>query len=260
MLLNEDFQKECGAELDSYIDLTQAVKTGENFKSEWFTYDKNKKSGGTVFNKCKECFSKYNKCRIPVELDDLYVFLKREDIPLHIYGNIDSDELSKIAEAYQKPVFINSKPLGLDAKTVYESYSVEKHKGYIKERKKENVPGTLYPAIDIYYPKEKLLKHFEEFVVRMQKAYFKQYPEDKKWGHVSRKTDGRVISYPFNEWERYFKFYVFYELGKKQKEIAKINFPDDAIGSGEAKVSQHLRKAKNLIRNAWTGDFPGKYS
>ena len=45
----------------------------------------------------------------------------------------------------------------------------------------------------------------------------------------------------------------------KQRDIAKIFFPNDAIGSGETKVSQDIRKAKNLIKNAWTGDFPGKY-
>jgi len=133
-------------------------------------------------------------------------------------------------------------------------------KKYRRNRKKE-LPGIVYLAVKIYKPKEQLIEQFSSLVSEYQDEYFKLHPEDKniKFGHLERKVDGRSKSYPFDEWERYFKVYVMFELGKKQREIAEQFFPQDAVGSGEAKISQDLRKARKLIKNAWEGDFPGKY-
>lgn len=136
---------------------------------------------------------------------------------------------------------------------------------YRKKCRKGDIPEVVYLGAKLYMPIEQLIEDFKKIVVELQEKYFKNHPEDRtpEFGHIGYKEDKystkRMKSFPFDEWERYYKVYVMFVRGKKQREIAKQFFPNDAVGSGEAKISQDIKKAKKLINNAWEGDFPGKY-
>jgi len=136
---------------------------------------------------------------------------------------------------------------------------------YIQERREGNIPDVVYLGVKLYRPEKELLEDFKNIMSELQEKYFQKYPDNKapEFGHIGYKKDlrskKRPKSYPFDEWERYFKVYVMFELGKKQREIARQFFPQDAVGTGEGKISQDLKKARKLIKNAWEGDFPGKY-
>jgi hypothetical protein len=153
---------------------------------------------------------------------------------------------------------------------VYELTLIDRFNEYCKARSKGIIPSIVFAAIDIFTPKEELLRDLTEFIDCVQELYFKQHPEAKSvsFGHKRFKADKtgtpREINYPFDEWTRYFKVHVLSELGKRPREIRSILFDEYAHVNGEESkrslVSSDKNKANSLIKNAWSGNFPKKQS
>jgi len=263
LLLNKEFQKQFGKNIEwsikYYEELFKCVDSDDYVPDISFLSDALSDNKCT----CEAMMMPQNKDEsIVIKFDPLtlYDLLERKARYNWCAGGIEAEDDAVYRQDIVDVGLKSHYLINSGSKNKKTDYVNELFEKYRKNRKKE-LPGIIYLAVKIYKPKEQLIEQFASLVSKYQDEYFKLHPEDKniKFGHLERKVDGRSKSYPFDEWERYFKVYVMFELGKKQREIAEQLFPQAAVGSGESKISQDLRKARKLIKNAWEGDFPGKY-
>lgn len=148
-------------------------------------------------------------------------------------------------------------------KAVNENLDIKEFKTYMKQIKKGNIPFRYFPAVEIYLPKEKLLRDFERFIDKIQKNYFERYPQHKTidFGHLKQKSDGRKDYYPFDEWERYYKAYILVEEQDMDRwDVAKKLIPTQhSLEHAKDLIDKAIVRARKLLKNAWSGSFPGKY-
>jgi len=272
LLLNEDFQKEFGKELDEWFSIWEAQRD-RNMKyllnHPWLEVDD---LGGTLYKICCEC-AKNGPCRMGIHKDDLIDILLRRD-----QGGAAEIEGGKILRSrffeasvrLPSSVTLSPEQEGELKKLLPPHKNLADHdvalfKEHLEELRKGNIPKEIYPTVKIYYSKKRLIQDFGECIDEIQKLYFDKYPHEKspEYGHLELKADRglkkRKKTYYFDEWARYYKVHVLNELKKSRKEIAGI-YPNTVDkDSIPALIISDRKKAENLIKNAWTNSFPGKY-
>ncbi|MGD0280930.1 MAG: hypothetical protein ABSB95_01045 [Dissulfurispiraceae bacterium] len=133
------------------------------------------------------------------------------------------------------------------------------------------LPEIIYPMVQIRRAKKDLMGDFEKMVDRLQKSLFEQSPEKMlpELGHRKMKRDkkGKPREHPvdYNNIARFYRIYVLLKLGVDKVELVlyeypKLGLPDPANEEErEALLRKDVERARALIKNARTSDFPGPY-
>ena len=103
------------------------------------------------------------------------------------------------------------------------------------------------------------------FIQNLKQFNLNEIIEEKPPHYVitDKKGKQRELSYPFDEWIRYYKVHVLSVLGKRPREIPAIisedlrHISEDSI---RTVIAIDKKKAKKLIKNACSSNFPGNYS
>lgn len=112
-------------------------------------------------------------------------------------------------------------------------------------------------SIDIKYPLKVIWNELKKLIKDDQQEWFTKRPEVKP--HFIKETkDGRLDTYPFDEWERYLKVYMLKQQGKTTNELAK-QFYSEYHQDPKRQLLRDYDKSKKLSQNALNGNFPGKY-
>lgn len=266
LALNPSFQTEFGKQLEEWI--ARAEADAKEIDSETIN--------NTDYTKCKPTVEDFIKKEMERGYTGTYIIGKTFFIPselciillrseidyIHLLQDEVMYEMLDTNGTWDDSLFAEfNKIASYNFGSVFESRRTDKFQEFVKARVENRVPHRVYAAIDISKPKETIMEAFGKFICSMQELYFQQNPDLKHpvYGHKEYKSDGREKTYPFDELERYFTAYVHYARGMMQKDIAKMLFPNDDEESRKSKINQDIRKANNIIENACSGDFPGKY-
>lgn len=252
LLLNETFQNQHGEELEALQAIISEQRDQRTIQNKWFSLSPDEQFN---FRGCDACSYSPLNCHIYSNIIDILSAIDRENVRSYLTLPIGSP-------FDYKDHLINSILYSMDKPGVEMELS---HRfpvfHYMQPKEKGNTENVIYPAVRLYYPKERLMEDFEKFIDKVQPPYLEKHPARRysMLGRESKKSDGRRQRQPIDVWERYYKMYVLSYLGKKQKDIALQLFPGNSIGSGEAKVSKGIKKAKELIQKAWDRKFPGTF-
>jgi len=263
LTLNKDFQEEFGQLFDALIPVYLSdMKEAEVYPEPLSRRRERLHAEKMIF----QYSSKIEE--LPFTPREICAFLFKEDIPPfismldikgieHDFHSADINFRNVQERKLYKKELERAKSFSFGS--VYESLKEENFEKYAEARKQGIVTPIIYPAVCIYKPKLQIEKDFKRYLDKMKQSYIDNH-DTEDFFFTKHTSASRIQSYRFNDWARYYQSFIYRELGKKNKEIAKIFFPKDDLESAQTKTTKDILKAKKLIENAWLGDFPGKYS
>lgn len=186
-------------------------------------------------------FDKKGKIFYIVATDYLLQFISKDFIN-YFFKTLIPDAINR-ASLGQSFIVQRTKPIEIDLISDLEKYK------YID-------PMRFY-SIDIKYPLKVIWNELKKLIKDDQQEWFTKRPEVKP--HFIKETkDGRLDTYPFDEWERYLKVYMLKQQGKTTNELAK-QFYSEYHQDPKRQLLRDYDKSKKLSQNALNGNFPGKY-
>ena len=113
---------------------------------------------------------------------------------------------------------------------------------YLKRQYDKELPREIYTVVEIYRPKEELLKDFEKLIDEIQPRFFEEHSEMRNpdTGFVKEDSKGRKIKVDFENIARFFQVYVRLKLGETRSEIATADYP--RYVAENPKLLKHRRK------------------